>query len=516
MLTEVYNFVAERAPELWLRTGEHLKLTGISTGIAIAIGVPLGILADRVPILRSPLLSSVSIIQTVPSLAMLAILLAVLGMIGTIPAIIALTFYALLPIVRNTLSGLSGVSPEIKEAARGMGMTGFQQLRMVQIPLALPIIVAGIRTAAVIGVGIATLSAFIGAGGLGQFINRGLALADTSLILLGAIPAALLALLVDFSIGAAEWGLSPTRQRDRGSFKSRLKPAALLLPIVLIVAGAAVTLAPREKSIRIGTKNFTEQFVLGELMLQMIENRTDLRASRVYLGGTTICHQSLINGEIDLYVEYTGTALTAILDHEQMTDPQEVLNYVREKYSRKYDVIWLEPLGFNSTYAITVRQKDAEQQGLESISDLAPMASRLEAGFTSEFAERPDGYPGLKRIYGFEFGSVMDMEENMMYQAIAGGEVDVISAFITSGKIDEYDLHPLKDDRHLFPPYDACPLIRAGVLDRHPEIRDALQPLIGQLDVETVRRLNHQTEQGVPAAKVARRYLSKEGLLIAK
>jgi osmoprotectant transport system permease protein len=232
------TYVSNRLPELWLRTGEHLILTGCSTLVAIFIGVPLGILVFRTAWLRGPALGAVGILQTIPSLAMLVFLLALIQKIGALPAIIALTLYALLPIVRNTLTGLDGVSLEVMEAARGMGMTEYQQLRMVRIPLATPVIVAGIRTAAVVGVGIATLSAFIGAGGLGQFINRGLALSNTKLILLGAIPAALLALIVDFSIGAFGWGLRPERKRDKkGSIKGLMRPMALTMPILLILVG---------------------------------------------------------------------------------------------------------------------------------------------------------------------------------------------------------------------------------------------------------------------------------------
>ena len=193
------SFVVERLPELYLRTGEHLMLTGCSSGAAVLIGIPLGIVVFRNSWLRNPAMGVIGILQTIPSLAMLAFLLALLHRIGALPAIIALTLYALLPIVRNTLTGLEGVSPQVMEAAKGIGMTHGQRLRLVRIPLAVPVIVAGIRTATVVGVGIATLSAFIGAGGLGQFINRGLALSNTRLILLGAIPAALLALMMDFT-----------------------------------------------------------------------------------------------------------------------------------------------------------------------------------------------------------------------------------------------------------------------------------------------------------------------------
>jgi osmoprotectant transport system permease protein len=196
-------FISDRLPELLEKTTEHLILTGLSTSIAILCGLPLGILIAKISRFRGPVLGITGIIQTVPSLAMLAFLLPLLG-IGTTPAIVALSLYALLPIVRNTYTGLINIQPEIVEAAKGLGFSGGQQLWLVEMPLALPVIFAGIRTAAVIGVGIATLSSFIGAGGLGDFINRGLALNNTRLILLGAISAAALALMIEFLLAAFE------------------------------------------------------------------------------------------------------------------------------------------------------------------------------------------------------------------------------------------------------------------------------------------------------------------------
>jgi osmoprotectant transport system permease protein len=501
-------FIVERLPELWLRTGEHLILTGISTGFAILIGVPLGILASRKEWIRGPLLGTVGIFQTIPSLAMLAILLALLQKIGAFPAIIALTLYALLPIVRNTLTSLEEISSEIIEAARGIGMTEQQQLWLIKMPLARPVIVAGIRTAAVVGVGIATLSAFIGAGGLGQFINRGLALSNTRLILLGAVPAALLALLVDFCIGAAEWGLRPTRQRDVHSVKTKLKPAAVVLPLLLVGTGIISHITRpspgtsqqvgddvRSRTIRIATKNFTEQLILGELMARLIEERTELTVERHFnLGGTMICHGALISDEIDLYAEYTGTGLTAILKEGVISDPERALKVVRREYRTRFEVAWLSPFGFNNTYAITVRRDEARRHGWNTVSDLAPHASRLRAGFTSEFAERPDGYPGLRKVYGYEFGQVKDLDPSLMYEAIAKGEIEVICAFATDGRIAAYNLKPLRDDRGFFPPYHAAPVVRMETLGMYPELRKALEPLAGCLNDSLMQQLNYEVD----------------------
>jgi len=526
------GFVAERLPELWLRTGEHLMLAGVSVGTAILIGIPLGICAARVRWLRGPLTGGVGILQTIPSLAMLAILLTLLHKIGAIPAIIALTLYALLPIVRNTLTGLEGVSPAVVEAARGIGMTPRQRLWLVEIPLSMPVIVAGIRTAAVVSVGIATLSAFIGAGGLGQFINRGLALSNTNLILLGAIPAALLALIVDGAIAAAQWGLRRRRSREsrcRVALDRCLRPVALAMPAILVVLGCFAYFSTctsssnpaREPSatdgptVRIGTKNFTEQLILGELMAQLIEARTDLSVERRFnLGGTMICHGALKSGEIDLYAEYTGTALTVILKQPFSADPDQAHETAVREYRRRFSAEWLRPFGFNNTYAITVRKADATSRPLRTISDLVAIAGSLRAGFTAEFSERPDGYPGLRRAYGLQFQEVRDLDPSLMYQAIANHEVEVICAFATDGRIAAFDLQPLRDDRGFFPPYQAAPVVRSEVLRAHPEVRQVLELLAGRLDDATMQRLNFEVDEKQRRPRdVAREFLARQRLL---
>lgn len=524
MWDSLFEFLSGRWTELSLRVGEHLVLTFVSCGAAIALGIPLGIIASRVSWLRGPLLGAIGILQTIPSLAMLAILLALLQRIGIVPAIIALTMYALLPIVRNTLAGLEGVSKEVVEAARAIGMSDRQLLGMVQLPMALPVTVAGIRTSAVVGVGIATLSAFIGAGGLGQFINRGLALADTSLILLGAIPAAILALLVDGTISAAEWSLRPIRREEKGTLKGRLRGFAVALPLLLVltaipaymIGSGGIGLGNGKGGVvTIASKNFTEQFILAELMAQMIEDRTDLTVDRRFnLGGTMICHGALTSGEADIYPEYTGTGLTSVLEMDVISDPDEAYTTVRTAYPERFDLEWLEPFGFNNTYAITVRRKQAQEEGWETISDLEPHAENLVAGFTGEFMERPDGYPGLVKAYGFRFGQLNDLDPALMYEAVANKGVDVISAFATDGRIPAYNLKTLKDDRHFFPPYYAAPVARVEILEEHPEIRDALAPLSGALDQESMRRLNYLVdEKKRTPEEVAEDFLTSKGLL---
>jgi osmoprotectant transport system permease protein len=381
------------------------------------------------------------------------------------------------------------------EAARGIGMSRTQQLRLVRLPLALPVIIAGIRTAAVIGVGIATLSAFIGAGGLGQFINRGLALADTRLIVLGAVPAALLALIVDFALGAVNWALDPHRKASRRTRRSTLaRSAAIALPVLLFGA-AGLAYIRTQADITIGSKNFTEQILLGHMMALVIEEHTDLKVDRRFcLGGTMICHHALANEEIDLYAEYTGTGLTTVLHREPLSDPNEVYEIVRDQYVRQFGIQWLTPFGMNNTYAITVREQDATQNGWKTVSDLQSSAGHLRAGITAEFAERPDGYPGFRKTYGFQFDEVIDIDAGLMYDAIAKKKVDVIAAFATDGRIAEYGLRPLVDDQRFFPPYYAAPVVRNEVLETHPDLDRALRQLGNILDDATMQRLNYSVD----------------------
>ena len=516
-----FEFAADRLPELWFRTGEHLVLTGISTGLAIIIGVPLGVLASSTSWLRSTILGTIGIFQTIPSLALLAILLAATGKIGVVPAVIALIVYALLPIVRNTVTGIDGVPPDVVEAAKGMGMTNWQQMIKVKIPLAMPIMMAGIRTAAVVGVGIATLSAFIGAGGLGQFINRGLAMSDTQLILLGAIPAAALAVIVDSLIAATAWGIEPLRQHQQSWLMSVAKRAALGLPVLLVALGivAAVRSGPmqngiRENTIRIGSKNFTEQLILGELMAQMIETHTDLAVDRRFnLGGTMICHRALEAGEIDLYAEYTGTGLVTVLNRPSNSDADVVWSTVENEYQKRFGLQWLGPFGFNNTYALTVKSSTASENNWKSISDMAPSADRLKAGFTAEFSERADGYRGVSEKYSLKFSQVVDLEPSLMYQAIARGEVDVICAFTTDGRIEAYDLQALIDDKDFFPPYFAAPVANQELFNRHPVVQRVLGQLTDEINNTEMQKMNFEVDENNRQPRdVAREFLTRRGL----
>jgi osmoprotectant transport system permease protein len=428
------------------------------------------------------------------------------GGLGARVAIVVLILYALLPIIRTTTAGLRGIDRALIEAGTALGMTPWQLLGQVELPLAIPSIVAGIRVAAVIGVGTATIAAAVGAGGLGEYIFRGLSMVDPTVILAGAVPAAILALGVDGLLLAVERVLRMANTRRR----------ALLGWSMVIVAGAVIVLFVRalpstapKRVVRVGSKNFTEQIILGELLAQRLEQAGLTVERRLNLGGTFICDRALRSGDIDVYVEYTGTADTAVFKDPVDTDPARVLTRVRDRYAAAGLTV-LPPLGFENTFAILIRGEDARADGLRTIDDAARYANRWQAGFGYEFLERADGYPGLAQKYGFRFTrQPRAMDLSLIYRALAQKQVDLIAGDATSGLINAYDLVMLQDDRHYFPPYDAVPVARSATLLRYPECRQAIEALGGRLSIADMRRMNRAVDsEHQDAAAVARAFLA--------
>jgi osmoprotectant transport system permease protein len=501
------NFWHAHAAELWRLIGQHLTLVVVSTIAAVAVGVPIGILGARRPRVGGPLSVAASVIQTIPSLALFGFLLPLpfIGGIGARTALAALILYALLPIVRTTSAGLQSIDPAILEAADAMGMTRRQRLLQVELPLALPSIIAGIRVAAVIGVGTVTIAAAIGAGGLGEYIYRGLSMVDATVILAGAVPVAALALIVDAVLLGVERAWS---WRARGRTASRV---ALVTLLGMVGVGVAVAAYPQQERIIVGSKNFTEQVILGELMAQAIERYAGLPVDRrLNLGGTFICDRAIQTGDIDLYVEYSGTALTAVFKRPVVRDPAAVLDQIRTLYANSGRSM-LAPLGFNNTFAILVREDDARTRGLERLSQLAAHAPAWRAAFGYEFLERADGYRGLAAAYGLRFNEpprVMDL--TLIYRALADGQVDVVAGDATAGLIEALKLSVLDDDRHYFPPYDAVPIVHSATLLRHPEIGAAMSRLAGRVSAAEMRRMNYAVDgQRRDVAVVVREFLDR-------
>jgi len=489
-MTRLLTFLASHRAEFAGLLAQHVLLVAASTLVAILIGVPLGIFASRRPRLSAPIVGVANVVQTIPSLAMFGFLLPVpfVGGVGARAAIVVLILYGLLPIVRTTITGIAGIDATVREAGVAMGMTGGELLRIVELPLALPSIAAGVRVAAVVGVGSATIAAAIGAGGLGEYIYRGLSMVDSTVILAGAIPAALLALAVD---GALLWVERQLSARRRSASRRTAVAAGAAAVVVAMVAGGAAAARSRA-GIIVGSKNFTEQVILGELVAQTIERETGLPVQRrLNLGGTLICDRALATGDVDVYVEYTGTALTAVFHQQAMNDASAVFDRVRQEYARTGRTL-LPALGFDNTFAILVRGKDARALGLKTIDDASRVTPRWRAAFGYEFLERPDGYPGLSKAYGLRFDEsphVMDL--TLSYRALSSGQVDLIAGDATAGLISALDLVQLQDNRHYFPPYDAAPVARAQTLLKYPQVRGALEKLGGRVSADDMRRMNY-------------------------
>ena len=500
------SFLVERRSELAGLVVQHLILVLLSTAVAVAIGVPVGILLTRRRGLARPVLAAAGVLQTIPSLALFGFLipLPLVGGIGARTAIVALVLYALLPIVRNTYTGILQVDPAVSEAATGLGMTDGERLRLVELPLALPVVLAGVRIAAVVSVGTATIAAAVGAGGLGTYVFRGIATVDTRLILAGAVPAAALALAVDALLARVE--------------RSR-RPARAAGALAVVVAASLVLLAfpgrthSGQTQVVVGSKNFTEQVVLGEILAAVLEDRGFRVDRRLNLGGTTLCHEAVRSGRIDVYVEYTGTALTEILGRPARSDREGVLHDVRAGYAPLGLTVGA-PLGFNNTFALVMRPDTSRRLGIRRLSDLAPHASTLRVGLFGEFVERADGLPGLMAAYGFRLAAPpTEMDLGLLYPALLADRVDVVVGSATDGLIAAHDLVVLADDRAYFPPYDAVPIANTASLAAHPGIESALAALGGRLDEAAMRRLNLAVDgaRRSPAA-VAREFLRSSGL----
>ena len=509
-----WQFLQNNWIELVTLIKEHLILVFISIVIAVVIGVPTGILLTRYRSLRGPVLGIANVMQTIPSLALFGFLIPLpfIGGIGTRTALVALVLYSLLPIIRNTVTGILGVEPSVREAAVAMGMTDAQVLRQVELPLAAGVIVTGIRVATVIAVGVTTIAAAVGAGGLGVYIFRGLRQYDNNLLLAGAVSAALLALAADFLLGLIERRFSYERARKR-TVAPKLAFAVVALLVALGVAYWQFTKSPTSQNrVVVGSKDFTESALLAEILAQMLEARGVTVERRFELGGN-LPHEALIAGTLDLYPEYTGTSFTAILHHAPITDPRAVYEQVKREYADNFKVEVSPPLGFENTFAILVRGSDARQFNLKTISDAAPHSPKWRAGFGQDFMSRDDGYPGFSKTYNLKFAEVREMDLSLTYIALTSRQVDLIAGNSTEGRIAQLDLVQLDDDRRYFPPYEAVYLIRQDTLARTPQLRDAVAKLANAISTDEMRRLNYEIDGNKRDPKeVVKEWIAGKGL----
>lgn len=506
-LQELWKLFSTRQGEFWQVMWQHVHMSVVALLFAVLIAVPLGIILTRKQKFAEPIIGVAAVMQTIPSLALLGFMILLLNQIGTLPAVVALTAYALLPILRNTYTGIQGVDPSIQEAATGMGMSSVRKLRKIELPMAMPIIMAGIRTSMVLIVGTATLAALISAGGLGDFIMTGIDRANNAYILLGALPAALLALFFDFI-------LRMTEKRSQGK---TLAPIFAVLGLSIVIALAPLFSFAQQPQITIGGKITAEPEIIANMYKHLIEEETDLMVDvRTGMGSTDIAFNALQSDDVDVYLEFTGTALTTLLDEtpEPGTTEEEVYEQARTGLMEEYDLAYLEPMAFNNTYALAVRGETADELGIETISDMETYSDQLTAGFTFEFADREDGYIGLQDIYGFSFAEVETMDSGLRTRALTTEQVDFIDAFSTSADIIEYDLELMEDDENLFPPYQGAPLMKQETLEEYPELEEPLNRLAGMITDEEMQEMNYQVEyEDEDPYAVAEEYLESAGLL---
>ncbi|MDN4074212.1 osmoprotectant update ABC transporter permease/substrate-binding subunit OpuFB [Fictibacillus terranigra] len=484
---------------------EHIQISFIALLFAVMISIPLGIFLTKRPRAAEPVIGVTAVLQTIPSLALLGLLIPLFG-IGKIPAIIALVVYALLPILRNTYTGIKEVDPSLIEAARAMGMDSRKRLIKVELPLAMPVIMAGIRTAMVLIIGTATLAALIGAGGLGDLILLGIDRNNSMLIVLGAVPAALLAILFDFLL----------RSFERMTFKRSMTTFGILGVVALLVVIVPFAMRGEQKDIVIAGKLGSEPEILINMYKLLIEKDTDLNVElKPGLGKTSFVFNALKSGSIDVYPEFTGTAISEFLkETASSTDSRKVYEQARKGMADKFDMQLLRPMKYNNTYALAVPRQTADQYNLRTISDLKQASNNINAGFTLEFADREDGYRGIQKKYGIKLANVKTMEPKLRYNAVEKGDINVVDAYSTDSELRQYDLTVLKDDKHLFPPYQGAPLLKKETAEKYPEIKKALNKLSNKITDGEMREMNYKVNvNGMSPDEVAKQYLEKENLL---
>lgn len=503
---------------------EHIELTFLAVAVAIVIGVPLGIFISYVKKLGKPVLALANVMQAIPSMALLGFMIPFLG-IGTKPAIVMVVLYSLLPIIKNTYIGIQSINKETLEAATGIGLTKWQILTKIQIPLALPVIMGGVRISAVSAVGLMTLAAFCGAGGLGYLVYAGIRSINNAQILAGAIPACLLALFIDYLLGIVENLVTPkySRRKEKTSFfKSPSFQKTILFFAILLIALLFIyplfTHKEVAKEITIGSMDFTEQEILSYMINDLIEENTDIVVNqKMSLGSSSIVLSALQRNEIDMYVDYTGTIYGSVLKHEPNSNVSEVYEISKKEMKEQYNVNILSDLNFNNTYTLAVKKETAERYNLKTISDLSVVASNLTFSPTLTFMERNDCWLGLQKAYPINFKEVIPIDGAPRYLALINGESDVIDAYSTDGLLKKYDLVVLEDDKSFFLPYQAIPLVNDELLEKYPEVIPLLEKLSTVLNDDVMRSLNYQVdEERKKPAEVAHEFLTVNHLITTK
>ncbi len=507
-----------RLADAWARLpdylGSHVLVSLTALAIGLGISLPVAIASRRRPLLRGTLLAVASIVQTIPGLALLALfyplLLALAALsermfgkgfsaLGFLPSVLALALYSMLPVLRNTVTGLNGVDARLSEAARVVGVRPWRLLRDIELPLALPVIMAGVRTSAVWVIGTATLATPIGQTSLGNYIFTGLQTQNWVFVIFGCVAAAVLALAVDQLLALVQAGVA-----RRSSVRTALGIFGL---VALIFAALLPNLARPQANFLVGAKTFTEQYVLAAFVQQHLE-AAGFTASRRPGLGSNVLFDALASGEIDVAVDYSGTLWTNRMQRHGAPPREQLLAELSEWLHNTLGIRMLGSLGFENAYALAMASKRAAALDIRSITDLAGRAGGLTIAGDYEIFARPE-WTALRNAYGLNFRTQRQMQPEFMYKAVADGEVDVIAAYTSDGQISTYDLTVLADDKHAIPPYDAILLIspkRAG----DAKLIAALKPIIGSIDVATMRAANARASNGSETPDTVARWLAGE------
>jgi len=506
LLTEDFNFFLNL-------TVEHILISLLAISIASVLGIILGIIISEYRRFSGLILGTVNILYTIPSIALLGFFITITG-VGNTTALIALIIYALLPIIRSTYTGIVNINPLIIEASEGMGSTKLQQLFKVKLPLALPVLMSGIRNMVTMTIALAGIASFVGAGGLGVAIYRGITTNNSAMTFLGSLLIAILALIFDFILGIIEKRLT---NHKRTKYKVNFK--LIILGLFIIIFGAYFSLnSKKDKTINIATKPMTEGYILGQMLTELIEQDTDLKVNMTtgVGGGTSNIHPAILKGEFDLYPEYTGTSWEAVLKKEGSYDESK-FDELQKEYKEKYNLEYVNLYGFNNTYGLAVNKDIAEKYNLKTYSDLAAVSNNLIFGAEYDFFEREDGYKELQKVYNVDFKKKIDMDIGLKYQAMKDKKIDVMVIFTTDGQLAISDVVVLEDDKKMYPSYRAGTVVRSEILSKYPELKPVLEKLNNILDDKTMADLNYQVEsEGKKPEDVAREYLQEKGLLEVK
>lgn len=527
-LIEIFQ---DKHQELFSLFIEHLNLTIAAVLAACLIGIPLGFAITRSKKAAAIVIGIANVLQSIPCIALLAFSVPLIG-IGAPSAILMVVVYALLPILKNTYMGVMGIDPRLAEVARGMGMNSWQYLRIVEWPLSLPYIMAGVRIATVASVGTMTIAAFAGAGGLGWYINLGLNAQNNYLVLLGAIPASLMAVGLDVYLGWVEKlvtsniepeALLSTSSSRKARLQRRVQLAGVTLIALLLLTcpvGSLIHYALQKNStprVVIGTANFTEGLLLGTIISDLIEKETNLTVDRRFnLNGEGMGYAALDAGKIDVFTGYSGAVLMNYLHQPLFSkDPQAVMEKTRRLLESEKGIVSSLPLGFANTYVMTVSREAATRYRLRTVRDLMAAAPHLRVGATVDFLQREDGLSAMVKTYKSKgFQSARGLDGTLRYRALAAHEIDVVDAFSTDGLLENIPAQPLADADHFFPPYDAFAMMRKSVVEQHPQLQNVLDQLAGLISEKEMRHMNYLVDvKGEDMETVARNFLREKQLL---